>query len=300
MQLLISCPNCHTSYKIDEDQIKKSDGQARCYQCNNVFNAILHSQPITDEGNVDHLNLPNSADLYEQQSEPLNSAQLDDLTDRELSSLFVPEQNSEILTGPDDASLQDSSILLPEDLLDIDNDKLASIEPLSQDSTKPTEARQYSAIGTLLWSLSILALLVVFLAQVGWIYRQQLLANPEARQIIEAACQHVTCDLPPRRAPQAFEIIERHVSIHPEVKGILSLSILFANQADFAQQAPGITLSLFDAQQQLIARRSFSYKDYMQDISRKAPVFAAGQVQKVFLNLEDPGPDVVGFEFNFF
>ena len=231
MQLLISCPNCHTSYKIDEDQIKKSDGQARCYQCNQIFNAILNSQPITDEGNVDHLNLPNSADLYDQESEALNSAQLDDFTDRELSSLFVPEEHSEILSGPDDASLQDSSILLPEDLLDIDSDKLAPVEPLSLDNSKPVEAKHYSAIGTFFWSLLIIALLVVFLAQVGWIYRQQLLTNPEARQIIEAACQHVPCDLPPRHAPQAFEIIERHVSIHPQVKGILSLNIIFANQA---------------------------------------------------------------------
>ena len=75
---------------------------------------------------------------------------------------------------------------------------------------------------------------------------------------------------------------------------------MFVNKADFTQQAPGITLSLFDSQQQLISRRSFSYKDYMNSFSRKTPVFEAGQTQKVFLNLEDPGSDVTGFEFSFF
>ena len=301
MQLLISCPNCHTSYKIDEEQILKSDGQARCYQCNNVFNARLNAQPLPEDGTVDHLNLPDSADLYDQPSGPLNSEQ-QDLADREMSSLFAPEQHSEILTGPDDAALQDSSVLLPEELLDIDSDKLTTIEPLKTDNIKPAEPKSYSVIGTLFWTLLVLMLVAIFLAQIAWVFREQLLANPQARSYIEEACKHspVPCDLPPRRAPQSFEIIERHVSTHPKVDGILSVSMLFTNQADFAQPAPGITLSLFDAQQQLIARRSFSHKDYLDDFARKAPMLEAGHRQKVFLNLEDPGTDVTGFEFNFY
>jgi hypothetical protein len=223
-----------------------------------------------------------------------------DFTERELSSLFVPEQHSTILTGPDDISLRDSNMLTPEDLLDLDVDNLASIEPLTLDKNPPAAKKHHSLAGTVFLSAGILLLLATFLAQVGWIYRDQLLANPQSRQLIEAACQHVTCNLPARHDPQAFEIIERHVRIHPDVRGILSLDILFANRAPFAQAAPGITLSLFDAQQQLIARRSFTYKDYLEDYSRHAPLFEAGQVQKVFLNLEDPGTDVTGFEFNFF
>ena len=124
-----------------------------------------------------------------------------------------------------------------------------------------------------------------------------------ARQWQDAGAQliHVV-DLDGARkgVPQHFEVIERKVSAHPEVKDTLSISILFANQADFAQPAPGVTLSLFNNQQQLIARRSFSYKEYMDHASRKAPMFEPGQTQSFFLNLEDPGSDVTGFEFRFF
>lgn len=304
MRLLISCPNCNTSYKIDEKQLSESDGQARCYQCQQVFNGMLNAQPLPDDdkdsGADDRLNLPDSDELFDQDSESPDSALLGSLSEPDISSLFDDDEHSEIVSGPDDISLSESAILMPEELLDIDTDKLVEIEPLSLGKPSDAKPKNYTTSGTVFWSLGILLLLAVFLLQVGWVYRSQLLANPESRALIEAGCEYITCDLPPRRAPEAFEIVERHVSIHPEVKGILSVNILFANKADFTQQAPGITLSLYDAQQQLISRRSFSYKDYMDHYSRKAPVFEAGQTQKVFLNLEDPGPDVTGFEFNFF
>ena len=301
MRVVITCPNCNTSYQIDDSKIKKSDGHARCYQCNHIFNALLNAQPVADANNVDHLNLPDSADLYDQESTVIKSELMDELADRELSSLFVPEQQSALITGPDDITLQDSGNLKPEDLLDIHSDKLAEIEPLTANQSKPVTTSRPTLIGTFFWSITILLLLAAFLVQVAWINRDQVLANNQARQLIEKACNHIPrCELPVKHAPESYEIIERQVSLHPKVKGILSLSLMFENRADFAQQAPGITLSLFDSKQTLIARRSFSYKDYLAKPPRQTPTFEPGHVQKVFLNLEDPGPDVTGFEFNFY
>jgi len=296
MRVLITCPSCQTSYQVDDDQIKKSDGHARCFQCHHVFNALLNAQPVEEKGNDEHLNLPDSADLYDQQ--PAAEQQ----TGQELSNLFVQDQNPETVTGPEDISASDSSTLMPEDLLDIDNDKLAEIEPLTINQSKPANKPRPSAIGTFFWSVAIIILLAAFLLQVGWIYRGQLLANPQARNLIESACQQLpfSCDLPAKRQPDKFEIIERNVSMHPTVKGILNLKLMFVNNAEFPQEAPGITLSLFNSNQKLIARRSFTYMDYMQQTSSAAPVFEPGHAQEISLNLEDPGSDVTGFEFDFF
>lgn len=298
MHVLISCPNCNTSYQIEEKQLQESDGQARCYHCHSVFNAADNSQTVSAETDDEKLNLPSSADLYD--STP-PSIPIDEFTDRELSSLFIPEADSEIVHGPDDIQAQDSSLLLPEELLDIEADNAPPLEPLSvKEQLARDEQNKTSALAAWGWGTGIILLLVIFVAQGGWLNRHQLLLNPEARSLIESACKHIPCDLPPKRAPESFEVIEREVTAHPEVDNILSIKILFANQADFAQPAPGVTLSLFDNQQNLVARRSFDYKDYMEHFSRKAPMFESGQTQTFFLNLEDPGSDVTGFEFNFF
>jgi len=287
MQLLITCPNCHTSYQIDEQQVKQSDGQASCYNCQTIFNAMQHAKPLPDDTSIEHLNLPN-------RDQPENMAEHD------LNSLFIPGEHSEIVTGPDDIALQEPGRPSAETILDIDINDLPSLKPLEIKHKR--NVRHYSSGATWGWSLAILLLLAVSLAQAGWYFREQLLANPQARQLMESACQleYITCSLPAKRSPEAFEILERTVSIHPDVSGILSMSMLFVNQAEFSQPAPGFRLSLFDAQQQLIARRSFSYKDYLQGNFDTPPLFASGHVQKVFLNLEDPGADVTGFEFNFF
>jgi predicted Zn finger-like uncharacterized protein len=42
MALLTSCPQCHTTFRISEDALRKAGGQVRCGRCSNIFNA--HSQ----------------------------------------------------------------------------------------------------------------------------------------------------------------------------------------------------------------------------------------------------------------
>ena len=293
MQVLISCPNCNTSYRIDEKQLLDSDGQARCYHCETIFNAAMNSQPISDNGSAEqNLNLPTSADLYDS---ILDGDALDD----DLSSLFSNDEHSAIINGPEDIEPANSSILMPEDLLDIEADNAPPLKPLTREYHQPT-AKAPGAFGTLAWAAGSLLLLTLFITQSAWHYRDTLLLNPQMRSVFEVACGVLNCKLPDRRDPHAYQIVERKVTVHPEVKGILSISLLYKNTADFAQQPPGIILSLFDRKQELIARRSFEYKNYSGDFSGDMPIYNAGHTQSVQLNLEDPGPDVTGFEFSFY
>ena len=211
MHVLISCPNCHTSYQIEEKQLQESDGQARCYHCQSVFNAVVNSQPVSEEASIENLNLPSSADLYDSAPPPADSRGIDEFTDRELSSLFIPEAQSEIVSGPDDIQPQDSSLLMPEELLDIEADNAPPLEPLSVEQQLANQQLKQSSVAAAWgWSAGIILLLVVFIAQGAWLNRHQLLLNPEARNIIESLCENMPCDLPPRRDPGAFKVIERN------------------------------------------------------------------------------------------
>jgi len=303
MKLLISCPNCHTSYQIDEASVESSDGQAQCSQCHSVFNALHNSQPIPLDGSISELNLPFSEEVVTRHAQPDYSELLEDYADREVNSLFIKDNNSDIVNGPDDIALQDSSVISPEQLLDIDGidlGELPTIEPLHIDHSEVKTTKPYSNTATTSWLFLILILLAIFIMQVSWYNRAEILLNPQARNVFESVCQTIGCSLPPRRDPDAFEIIERTVSMHPEVHGVLNIKILFTNQADFEQPLPGLTLSLYDMFHNLISRRSFQYKSYLNHYSRKSPILKSGQTQAVILNLEDPGQDVTGFEFDFF
>ncbi|MGD2119827.1 MAG: zinc-ribbon and DUF3426 domain-containing protein [Chromatiales bacterium] len=280
MKLLVTCPNCHTSYQIDEQQVQQSDGQARCYQCHTVFNTMENSRPA-DEHNP-FSTLPDSRIE----------------ADSEASSLFVPSTAAEIISGPDDVSLDANSLLLPEESLDINLDDIEPIKPVDKHAAK--NKPQYSTAATIGWISANLLLLLVFVSQMGWHYRAQLLQQPQTRDLIELACESLPCQLPPRKQVDGFEIIEREVKAHPEVKGVLSLSLLYVNQSEFEQPTPGLTLSLFDSSSSLIARRSFAPHEYLHLNADDNGLMAQGQKRVVALNLDDPGQDVTGFEFDFF
>jgi len=286
MRLLISCPKCDTSYEIDEQQIRESGGQARCYNCQHVFNAMLNSQPVIDDGTDS-----TSASPIETSTSFDTSSAIEDI---------VIDGTDPIIASPPPSDTDKSRPLRAEEVLNIKTEDLPSLDPIEVKTTKPRAPSSMSS--TLTWSLAIIALLVVTLAQLGWFNRQHLLNNEQSRQMIEAGCSILAlpCNLPPRRAPELYAIVDRKISTVTEVNGVLNLSILFENRASFDQPAPGIELSLFDARHKLIARRSFSPKDYLTDRPGTAPLYAPNHVQKISLNLEDPGSDVTGFEFDFF
>jgi predicted Zn finger-like uncharacterized protein len=42
------CPNCHTAFKVREEQLRAANGWVRCGKCQNVFEAHLHFAHKTD------------------------------------------------------------------------------------------------------------------------------------------------------------------------------------------------------------------------------------------------------------
>jgi predicted Zn finger-like uncharacterized protein len=301
MRLLVTCPHCDTSYEIDDQQVNDTGGQVRCYNCSEVFNALLNSQPVMDgDSSMMRSSTPLDSSMIESNSLPSQSLDLGSNLDSRDRELFSTTDDQPEVSGPDDASLGSSRTLRAEEILDIKTEDLPSLDPIK--ASAGSAAPSYSTSATIGWSLAILALLITALGQLGWYNRQDLVNDTSSRSLIESACGAlpIRCKLPPRRAPRSYEIVDRKISVHSEVEGVLNLSILFINRADFAQPAPGIELSLFDENHRLIARRSFLPRDYLDDRPATPPLYEPEHVQKISLNMEDPGSDVTGFEFDFF
>ena len=291
MRLLISCPNCQTSYELDEKQVMEAGGQVRCYNCGEVFNAVMHSEPVIGDGDDSmHVSsvVKDYSELLEQNPPTRPKTPPASQTDIKDESLEL-SPNSQI--APDRI----------EQVTGIKSSDLPELEPLTTTATTTTE-NNYSASSTFTWILLCLLLLIAALAQLGWQNRYSLASDSSTRSLIENTCNSLSlpCNLPARKDVSQFVILDRVIESHPEVKGVLAMKMLLSNQADFSQPAPVLTLSLFDAGHQLIARRSFFPSTYLQDRPSTAPLMEPKQTLVIALNLEDPGTDVTGFEFDFF
>ena len=287
MRLLISCPNCETSYELDEKQVMEASGQVRCFNCGEVFNAIMHSEPVIGDEGTDSMHVSSLI------SDP------DDVPPTR-SSDTTEKSQANVPNSQDIESLIPQTNDITQQALGINTDDLAELEPLK--AATATSPRQYSKSSTAAWLAICLLLLVIAIGQLGWQNRQAIMNNETGRSLVKSVCQSTSlpCQLPARVATDQFVILDRVIQTHPQVDGVLSMQMLLSNQAAFAQPAPIMTLSLFDASRQLVARRNFAPASYLADRPASAPLMQAGKTLKISLNLEDPGKDVTGFEFAFY
>ncbi|MES9936225.1 MAG: DUF3426 domain-containing protein, partial [Sedimenticola sp.] len=183
---------------------------------------------------------------------------------------------------------------LPEGLPDIEP---SSMPPVDLDSLDRELASRRN--GNAAWSISIVLLIVLALAQLSWFGRDHLDRYPALLNLVTQACVHLDCKLTPDYAPDKYTILNRMMVTHPEQDDALMLLLSFTNQAAHAQPYPLIQLSLYDNNQSLTARRTFTPAEYM---NREVPadqLVPPGSIVQVEMPLEDPGSSITGFQFDF-
>jgi predicted Zn finger-like uncharacterized protein len=151
-----------------------------------------------------------------------------------------------------------------------------------------------------LWTLGVLLLLAAGVAQLGWWGRDYWVKLPEGRQLLELLCGHLGCELPPQRAPELFRIETRAVSTHPELAAILRVRMTFVNRAEFAQPHPQLQVTFFRDEVVPAVQRTFRPEEYLMQASDARALLLPGQMVYVELEVEDPGPEVTGFQFEFY
>lgn len=173
---------------------------------------------------------------------------------------------------------------------------------LEEDSAAVPEILQRPARVTTspLWGLGALLLAGVAVAQIGWYGREYWVQIPEGRQALERVCERVGCELPPQRAPKQVRVETRSVTSHPTLPGILRIRMTYVNRADFRQPYPVLQVTFFRDDVQPAVQRTFRPSEYLDAPPPADAVLEVGQMVYVELNVEDPGTDVTGFQFEFF
>ncbi|WP_188692687.1 DUF3426 domain-containing protein [Silvimonas amylolytica] len=155
------------------------------------------------------------------------------------------------------------------------------------------------------WHLAAipLALLLVLavLLQIGIRYRNELAVNfPWLRPPLSSLCQVAGCDLPlPRNAgllrSDYSELI--FVPDHPE---LIQLSASLRNLAPYDQALPSLELTLTNAQEEVVAKKVFSARDYLVANEKKRAGLTVNDELHVFLQLDAHGLGASGYSLYWF
>ncbi len=167
------------------------------------------------------------------------------------------------------------------------------------DAVPTPDPRRFTALRRFTGLLVCLLLMATLIAQHAVFRTEQWIANERLRPIIQGVCAELGCRLPLPRDPAYLRIVERHVGPLPGVPGALRVELVLQNTAPFAQPAPWLELSFFDALRRPVAGRRFRPREYLPEgLSADRPL-AAGQAIRSRIDIVDPGRSALGFEFHF-
>ncbi len=313
------CPDCKTKFLVNDDQLRVAQGKVRCSKCHKVFDAHASLQtppqtasaPVTDPhpptipdsvtdfmpeaelAEFSELKAKISGDLSPQKEReeqpPIQQQKIDDDLSEVLKKLERMENSSQKESSPGEDSASTS------EALSSDTDKNRLHDPMELLSPKRPPKKR----GGLLWSIGILLLLTVALAQIAWFKREQLMHYPEGRALLQTACKYAGCTLPTIRAPEKIQVLSRSIAMHPEIENALLIQLTIANKASFPQPQPLLQISLFSSDEKLVVQRRFKPSEYLADNIKPGPLLP-GKAMYVELAIEDPGDDVTGFKLDFF
>jgi hypothetical protein len=114
-----------------------------------------------------------------------------------------------------------------------------------------------------LYAVAIAVLLVALALQAVYGYRDLLAARvPFTRPLLQAACNLLGCVIEPLRDTAALSIEASDLQADPAHRGLLLLTATIRNRAAYALAYPHLELTLTDASDRIVARRSFAPTEY--------------------------------------
>jgi predicted Zn finger-like uncharacterized protein len=232
MSLITRCPACQTLFKVVPDQLRISDGWARCGSCEAIFDASLHLLADTVEAG--------SAANFDTNPEPLTVSDYRIGAVPEASPL-PPDQTW--LPGPDSATNYAPSPSAEPDIA-----TFLTIDPAA---ARPKNPLQRFALGSLSF-----AMLLGLVGQVMFHERDRIAAlQPALRPWLVALCLPLKCQVSPLRQKDAIAI--DRASFSKIAGNSYRLNFSVRNTAAVAVAAPAIELTLTDTSDQPVLRRVF-------------------------------------------
>lgn len=311
----IECPHCQTVFKLTDEQLQAADGMVRCGICHEVFNALIKHETQADltrqsPEQTTAAEEPTQAGIQDLETiaSAYSEAKKDKLTDETFRPPDEPASTepaateptaiepavTEPATGEQVAGKQANGDTDSDDLFDGVQSKL-----IPDEYRIPELKKNYSVWRDASWSFAILLLAISLFAEYTWFNRNQLITHDELKPWIKQLCQHIDCNVLGLKDTREIEMIARNIYSHPNVSNALMVSVTLSNHAAFAQPYPDINIDFSDVRGKVVASRIFSPRDYMQIDSKKVKLLQPDTSTDFHLEIQDPGPEAMTYEFSF-
>ncbi len=258
--MLTRCPECHTVFKITAAQLEARAGLVRCGKCSLVFLANRELVPVVEERET-------------------AAAEHDDHT----------ALNSEELVAAN-AKRKQRQLNVPRyDLRTFETEhEIPTITERSRPAQTPAPG--------LLWNTLTLLLVVLFVVQFGYFYRDDLARHPTLTTWVSGVCRILACEISTERYVGLTEITGTTIAPHPQYENALRIRAAMVNRANSDQPYPLLQVALTDRAGKLLARRTFSYRDYLEQPQAAELLMSPHVAVNTLLDVTNPDGKAVGYE----
>lgn len=152
---------------------------------------------------------------------------------------------------------------------------------------------------TFFWSLIVLALIGVLVAQVTWYQFDRLSAIPELRPFYEKGCEFAGCELKPLVNVGEIQSRKLVVRSDPDNRNQLIVDAVIINRAEFEQPFPAIALTFSNLNGDIVAQSVFTPDEYLAGEGRNLEAMPRETPVRIAIQIRDPGRDAVNYNINF-
>jgi predicted Zn finger-like uncharacterized protein len=260
------CPTCNTRFKVSQEQLDAHQGLVRCGRCQAVFNATEYLQ---DDQPSPQLDLPIAPEATRE-------------TPVETAAEPVPATHGELdfsLVEPPRAESQDKIepvklITRAQKITFADSSDASSFKSVKKKSVWP-------------WFVGSLLMLIILLAQATYFFRIELAANqPGLKPALISYCRFLQCTVPLPQKADSMSIESSDLEADPAQSSVIALNTLLRNHAAYTQAYPNLELTLTDAQDKPLARRTFRPAEYLKPGEDEKQGLTANRELNIKLNLD--------------
>lgn len=178
---------------------------------------------------------------------------------------------------------------------------LTTHRPYSDLRREPVSVHRGSGgrLRTVLWSLTVLALIGVLVAQVVWFQFDRLSAIPELRPFYEKGCELAGCELKPLVDVDAIQSRKLVVRTNPDNRSQLLVEAVIINRATFSQPFPAIALTFSNLNGDVVAQSVFTPDEYIAGEGHQLSAMPTDTPVRIAISIRDPGRDAVNYNIAF-
>lgn len=156
-----------------------------------------------------------------------------------------------------------------------------------------------SRLRTLFWTIVVLALIGVLVAQVTWYQFDRLSAIPQLRPFYEKGCELAGCELQPLLNVDEIQSRKLVVRSDPDNRTQLIVDAVIINRAEFEQPFPAIALTFSNLNGDVVAQSVFTPDEYLAGEGSALKAMPKDTPVRIAIQIRDPGRDAVNYNINF-